>query len=759
MKPIQTTVGLLTILFVLVQMLIGSSFIDSVVLALILALNVISGSIVWTLIFKKNVHKLTELIGVGIALGTLIPAVISMISAILGIHAPYLTLIFPGLVLALFLSNATYRHVNCLQPYDHEISESYFLYILPAGGLLAWGFDLGGFVVFSISAIALHKFVLRRIKLHPLFEYVVITLGLFITFALSLEVVQFKSIPIWQKFTGVDTVIDEAMSFGVVHFGINDSMLNVGNPIRLHVLSHSWAGDLSRISNADTYIVSGAVGYFVGLLGISFLLHSIGFLISGKRIVGVIASALFFFQASMPEELVSLPAPRMANSISMLWFLYSVYFLMRCVEKNRNLVFFCYPVFVSLVTMAKAQWGLLLLVTTSPLVIMEFRKSKAGSFISLSFGCMAFLMTYLFLIGGAANDHATNPNRIIQLTLVQGCSLIAFTILRTPIIHILMRRETRTRDSFRRIFLVGVVCLPAIFIFNGGYLTTYLYYPVFLLSTPILATIVVGKIDSSDRQGGILFFIFLGIVFGAVGFFVYLYANYRFIDSNRADFLSFVVVDFPMLIPLMALIALVFLSHLFYKNHRFDEERKRSWDSQISFITVLAVAINFGVFIVQSNRQDILNHFYELNSEVDLPVSDSMLEVGQWINENTESFSIIATNYFCSNSDPTESLILLPKSGDCRTRNELAWVSATSKRRMLIEAPLFVAGKEMSSDEANRYSTSLEFGLTGSIAAYNDLQKYRVDYFVLDRRHSINENWNESAEIVFSSGDFLILKL
>jgi hypothetical protein len=586
-----------------------------------------------------------------------------------------------------------------------------------------------------------------------------IVLGVLATFILDREAAKSGSMPIWRKFLGVDTVIDEAMSFGVVHFGINDSLLNTGNPIRLHVLSHSWAGDLSRISNADAFMVSGAVGYFIGLLGISFLLHSIGFSLSGKRTIGVIASALFFFQASMPEELVSMPAPRMANAISMLWFLFSVYLLIRSVEQNRNIAFICYPVLVSLVTMAKAQWGLFLLIASSPLIMAEFRKNKTATVFSLAIACMAFVTSYLLLIGAAANDHATNPNTIIEFTLVQGCSLFVFAILRTPIIHILMLGNIGINHSYRNVFLVGMACLPVVFVFNGGFLTTYLYYPIILLSTPIVATIVFEQIEISGHEFRSQIFVLLGIVLGAAGFLSYLYANYRFIDSNRSDFLSILIVDLPMLIPFLVIVALATLSYPFYKNSRLGKKRKERLNSAIRFIAVLAVAINFGVFAVQANRQDVLNYFYDSSSKVDLAVSDSMLDVGQWIRENSDPSSIVATNYFCKNSASTDLVALFPEVGDCRTRNELAWVGATSKRRMLIEAPLFVTGKDMSSDEANRYSISLNFGLTGSNAAMNELQKYHVNYFVLDKRQSVKKNWNIHEETVFSRGDFLVLKI
>jgi hypothetical protein len=175
-------------------------------------------------------------------------------------------------------------------------------------------------------------------------------------------------------------------------------------------------------------------------------------------------------------------------------------------------------------------------------------------------------------------------------------------------------------------------------------------------------------------------------------------------------------------------------------------------------VIVSIVSVNLGIFIAQGQKNLIIRSVYDIETKNRQLLTDEQIEVGTWLNEETHESSVIGSNVFCSNL--LHGLRFEEARGaDCRTRNEFAWISSTSRRRSFLEAPVFSLGNIMSKSDQERYTYSISFGENGSGSSLEYLIKSGVNYFVLDKAMTSSAHWVNDSKIVFENSEFVVLKI
>jgi hypothetical protein len=459
----------------------------------------------------------------------------------------------------------------------------------------------------------------------------------------------------------------------------------------------------------------------------------------------------------MPEE-ITFVGPRMANSISMLWFLLLVMYTIDLIVKRRFNHLFLTQLLVIPITMGKAHWGLLYVFCLFPTLMISRYFNIFRSVLISMMGAASFIATYVIVIGGAGSDHATNSSTTISIGVGLIPLLISFIVLRLyPLLVTPRDNANAAKDIYRIFALSSTTILPVVWLTNGGFLSNYFLYPILLFSAPFAGSAVDRILNSGRVKKAEMCLLIVSVLFGASTLLAYLYSNYRFIDAGRNDLVSILIVDYPELITVLgfscALLLIIILNRIL--------SRKVPGKRVVvlaRYGLMMSIGISFGVYSVQTQRNQLMKSFYGETVAMKQVVSDSQVSVGNWLKENIPNNELIATNYFCTNL-LLEEVPFDKGDTDCFTRNSLPWISAISHRRMLIEAPLFVAGRVFSDDQYDRYRGSIFLGSILDQDSLRNLLDRGVQWFVVDKTQTAIRNFDSIGKTEFTVGEFVVLAL
>jgi hypothetical protein len=189
---------------------------------LIILIQVATGSLLILLIPASRMRSTFEIIGLGLAVGTFI----SMLSSVL-------------------LVNTVLNSI-------------------------AWALPT---VVIVIAALVRTNLVRARLQHITLLrnESIAVTIGLLIGFLLL--VINWIRVPLDTIRAGgsVDMYFFEALARGVSEFGISESILMSGGSLRYHWFSYGWAGELGQLANTESFVVLTRILPVVALISVVLL--------------------------------------------------------------------------------------------------------------------------------------------------------------------------------------------------------------------------------------------------------------------------------------------------------------------------------------------------------------------------------------------------------------------------------------------------------------------------------------------------------
>ncbi len=750
----SSTAILLFQFLLIVPWALGFSFLNSTFVAFSVFINIICGAYAYTLISKKQTFEIVELLGFGVGLGTSIPALINISSGLFGFVSWSTTPMFPIAMLALTFvrDNRSRLHALCIS----TVNSFDLVLVLSMAiiGLAAWAQDLIGFLVVLILALFalwyLEKFSTKsiRYRLQKLIVFSVFPIGsLFTRYLVSC----LNHKPIWLSLTGVDVAFDEATSFGVSTFGIFDNALLAGQRTYGHVLTHAWAGDLASFANAPRFLVTASFGFVVAVIGIAALVFSICLRLFDSLSAARISLILLFLQGSMPEEYVLLNTFRMAHAISIMWLLLFCLLFAQIYNKEVRFSHLVIGLGMFAITMSKIHWGIIAVVilTANAFWYLIVRRSFVhityvilSAIIFFSTYWLAFDRNYGFPFNfGISRNFIYEIVGIVFLRFFIGIGFLA----------------TKDNSYVRRMASVAVVFgLIVHLILAGEYASDYWISFALIWISIFTSPYVIGAFNSLALCRNYRYLMFFCSLLAGFYFTYYFFReNYYLILINARSLKSWFFVSNPELIPLVVVFSITAIILLFIL---ISSRNARSIRLGPIFVSV-AIAFNAGVWLAQSQRVNILEHYYDIELTSDFILSHTQIETGEWIAANTDAKAILATNFLCDMQIEIGEPFPVSRENDCLNRNTLSWLASVAHRRVLIESPVYSGSYIGSIQQISDYNSSLQYGRNRSGSSLEYLENRYVDFFIFDKVNSRSHGLSIFKDAIFENIDYAVVPI
>ena len=743
-------------LFIL-TIIAGYSPVTSLVFALYSFATSLAGHFIFLGFTKRRDFNFLELLGSGIVIGTILPGVFSFfIQTYSGLHQSSALIAFFSISVYAKRKNKAFGGTKCA---DIDMRLSYFTIASAAFAFAQFShiFYIFGLIVLLLIYITNQRKISEKFNskfVH--WKYLVGILG-FIPLVIWLINKITNSPPIWRQLTYIDQLFDESQSWSLARSGFNENPFIAGNSLPGHTLTHSWAGLTQYVLKVPPFVTSGSAGILLALLGTGALLGGFAFR-SQKKISSIIG--VFFiwvFQMSVVDQFGVAPNPRIANSLSLLWFLFTVLLLLEATNKNLRFPYLLIPLFIGLTGFAKIHWALFLLVCYGivafyEIAVLRFRRNFIISALSL----LAVLLIYLLYIRGL-NAYAT-----FAIHFSISNFLIYSAVLFNRSLGVFSASKSAEQSYLRKLFLVAFLFFPAFIAITGTtnqqtYFITCSLLIISLMQGPTLFG-KLGLIWRANWKLKLILVLFglstLVVSIAATGFYWKVFETSTKSNFNKQLF-SFVSNQETYL----AALSLIF-SGLIFSLSAYRDKQKRNLYFLSAVLASLLFVANTSAFFAQSTRTLITDRLYGRQLS-ELSLSDDQLTVGEWIRSNSHSDSIIATNHYCQILvEENQRVPITPEY--CRQKNMNSWLSAISQRKSFFEAPVvsvFGPGKALSANEVSIYNLSLRVGQDPTNVDLEILENSGVKYFVAENQVSEISKFSNLRSIVYSNSTFTVFQL
>lgn len=756
--------------FVGVQFAAGFDLGSSLYLSLALCLQLLFGIRVWTLLVKNYSVPLIELIGAGLAVGTLLPAAVSFLAHLVNIRIPFVSLLAPAVGI-LVLSWLTKKQ----EKPNIQLSRVEDLFIiggLPMAGIVLSNLDALPYCITYFVGVGFFSYFVRRHNqssdsanvtlsyLHTLYF-----VGLVAVSALVSRVfISVSNRPsIYRRTIGIDQIFDEAQSFSVSSFGFKDNIFLAGFPMKGHFLPHLWAGDISIALDSPRFMAPVFTGQIVGILGIVAIVYSISFRLFGSPNAAILSSACLIFQASLWDQLYLLPGPRMSNAMSLLWLALFVLVLFLVVDDKLKKPYVVAIAIFACLPLAKFHWALFALAIMGGLGILEVITKRAWKLLLASLISGLVFLTEYFLVLRGLNAYDLVTTRFSGALLV---GLIAILALRHfGIVPLFVTRNGRAKPLLKMLVIGWIVFIPLIWILSGTNQSGYFFSCLFILGSVFHGYIITQSIRRLSSSKPVLVVVLvLGMLAGYSTVLIYAHYFYTLLASKYDRRFYFLLTGAPDFSMFMAIVGLTVLATLYLLNpgptaHSKPSNRRLT---VISLFAIGAFAANVGVLAGQLQKPYIVAALYgETDPSSTLVMTADQISVGNWITHHSGAQDVVATNFYCKAR--IEAGDRVPrKLIDCRFRNNLAWIGGLAHRKVLVEAPIFTQfgpGNPLDLEDAERYNSAFQFADHPTDQLHNYLTTNGVKWFVVDKRQTTNRTWMPYANNVFENQTFIVLQI
>ena len=236
-----------------VMVAIGVSVGDALKISIVVLIQWLSGSIIWSKFIRRGASSTIDAIAIGAPIGFAISTFSDQIFLSTLLHS--VGWLIPHLVIVLYVM--TSREKDEISTDTIDLPQVFLLAI--TASLIGLG---GLYFVYIAGAVTMLLFlalIQRRntVVRHPLFAHsAVITSSAAIYIAVRLNNPQPTSIlrPIFQD--SDDHIFSEQMSWSLAHLGVFNNSSALGTPIKYHWLSLAWSGLVSRVSGVGPWSVN-----------------------------------------------------------------------------------------------------------------------------------------------------------------------------------------------------------------------------------------------------------------------------------------------------------------------------------------------------------------------------------------------------------------------------------------------------------------------------------------------------------------------
>jgi hypothetical protein len=715
------------------------------------------GQFVFLKLTKREEFNFLELLGRGIAVGTIVPAALNFfIQTYSDLHQFIALLIFLSLAIsAMGRSRAVDVSINYEKGF--EITSLTIAATTFSFAQFSQVFYIPGLIVLLLNFFGKQKIihgVWNSKRSNTTF------LGLIFSSTL-LSVWFFEKLtsspPIWRQLTYIDQLFDETQSWSIAKYGFNENAFAVGHSMPGHTLTHSWAGLVQAVLNSQSFLASGSAGILLALLGTCALLGGFAFRTQKKisSIMGVFL--IWIFQMSISDQFGVAPNPRIANSLSLLWFLFTILLILEMKANHLRSPYLLIPLFIALTGFSKIHWAFFLLVCFGVVAIYELVVSRTprSLFISIISSISMLIIYALYIFG--LNAYAT-----FAIYFSISNFLLYSAVLFNRSLGIFSSDGSTEQLYLQKLFTVAFLFFPLFIALTGTtnqqtYFISCSLLIIALIQGPhlIKALMAMWNLGIIVRLFlGFIFLFTLGISIAATGFYWKVFEGAS--KSNIGKQLFSLVNHVEIYVALIC----IFLSLMLYVFLALNRNERRTRSFFITILVALLFIANTSAFLAQSTRTMITDRLYGRQLS-ELALSDEQIAVGDWIRRNSAPDSIVATNHYCQVFVGVNQRVPISPE-DCRQKNMNAWLSAISQRRIYFEAPIvsiFGPGKVLSAEDVELFNLSLRIGQSPTNLDLLLLENTGVDLFVAENETSSITEFAKLRKIVFSNSSYTVFQL
>jgi hypothetical protein len=744
-----------------VMVAIGVSVGDALKISIVVLIQWLSGSIIWSKFIRRGASSTIDAIALGAPIGFAISAFSDQLFLPTLLHS--VGWLIPQIAILLYVMTSSKDNEFNTDAID--LPNVYLLAITASliglGGL--YFVYIAGAVTMLISLALLHK--RSTVVRHPLFAHsAIIASSVAIYIAVRLNNPQPTSIlrPIFQD--SDDHIFSEQMSWSLAHLGIFDNSSAIGTPIKYHWLSLAWSGLVSRVSGVGPWSVNlvlvPIITFFILSLIFVALVHKYWHL---KWVVFL--SPLLLIATDDPSTILRFYSnSATTNLLPHIWIAATVFLLIRFTfERDWRFRLFI-AVLSAATVLGKGPSGVVLLGGLVGLLIygaVFWRNRAIRPLIGTSvLGIVAIVATYLLFINDTNNityspswDQIRSLFPFPLLADVPDGSKLALPIGSLFFMTFLCRRffiiffcSTKSAIKSAPYWLILGSCsagMLSFVLYNlGG--TQYFLNAAFTIgamgSVYLLTNDVGPHLDKFWTQIPKRIYLFGASVW--LGLLLLIHLSKTFLEQR-----FYSVQTFTYLIPLAVFVVILTLVCIRKQATANNDFTKYSRVAQIGFII-----FTFTTFTSFVQRID-LSPASPSDSAVSEIASAGEIEALSWIDKHVPQSVTLATNRS-----------LCESSVSCNSQSGSHLVSAISQRRVLLEGPRFIPSS-VSADgiytpwALKRATASLGFIMMPNRVNTQQLADYGVTYVYVSKTAQTPTTWGPWAEVIFENTTSLVLHL
>jgi hypothetical protein len=748
----------------------GTSFRESLMVSVVVAVQMVSGSYIWSRIFGYQKQDVSTLVGVGVGVGSFLSLACQQL-----LRTTTFGSVGWMLPTVAVIAHYLWKLKGVVQPRERihariDIrSQRLFMFCIFNSSLFAmsyWWFWLLplAFVTIIVFALICNERISKLIRRNfGKWRY----LAAFVVFLVTLKFafwIRMHSPFYW--FMSHDQSYSESLSWSITRFGWNESPFEFGSVMRYHWFSLGWAGVVSDAANATSWTVITEALPFVAFLSTTALIWSIVLHLGGSATVRIVA--IYSFVLTMGISEFTTPV-RYLHSPTFIfgnvWMLVVVLTVLKLIDHFSMSLLVLFAIMLFATFGGKSSNGAIVLFGLSGLALLGviFHSDKSLRMLVVCALSVVTAVAAYFIVFKASTDTSNALNNAIRISpgsigldsgLVIGgrriMSLIGsffYFLDMSPMILpiVFLCFSTKRREPwfwFLGLIMIGGVGATFLFGHQGA---AQMY---FVLGGLVVCPVLVAMfLDLDQTISRLSFREIIVMTSGSVISSLVWKEIWNFSNMPTVSHRSAVILRFSAVMGSVVSSALLALLVCVVTQRGFKFPLVRYFQIVVSCLVITGAA--YGIH-VRSSRL-----FRTLAAPVELTIQDhpdfavgsyDHLDILTWIRNNTDEIDIVATNRFC-----------IPGSFPCNSKWQL--VSAVSHRRMFIEGGYWF-GEPADMDTRKKVDACIRFAADPSFVDWSFLVANGVDYFFVD--HAISPrlpDWQPYATEIVSNKSVTLLRL
>ena len=750
--------------------------------ALVIAPQILAGCLIYLLLLKRTEVAAIELLSIGFAIGITTSTICDQI--FVNLNWPKIGWLLP-LFVSIFVGSYilwTKKIVLARVAWQGEFKKTFFPVVsiatIALGTEWFWLFPSGIFLVIAATLMYFPKFGFQKIATRMSLLASVVAIYIMVS----------TRPKVWWMLEEVDYPFFAALSDAVAKGGIANYPLASGFTVKYHWFVYAWVGLTQRASSVQPFFVLTIIAPIVFTIATTAIAWSIIAQFSKSQKKTFLASLVLMTSSSFPlwgggMKIVHLGSPSQFYAFA---FLFAALALsLRFLRRNLRFATFTISIISAATVLSKTMHGVVLLIFLMSVFVYLLAPQQRDSrrlvqvplvaIISLLITFYVFIKMpttaglldlrlgeYAWQLQGDLRNLPLRIVSVIGLLNILGLSILSLNlILETYIVRKKLTFESKLLLYSSLLILATSAAISFVVLGDAGENLYFLHSGVTTANLLLLSVV-----SSSTRFDGINLRAITLWIFGGAGL-----ASATFLIPNLDSGSGVAIIIRASRTPFGALAIVLFALFFLILNVREKNQIKLILRKTL-FVTV-GMSLTFSVI---NWGRDSQRKTKEFNSAGSTYIgSPELIEVGDWLKQNTPSDAIFASNFGWGRLNQSE---LLPYSAPCTALRNRSVPQETcmrtgdtklvvySERQAWLQATrtIWLQATPRKSEKINepletRQFVSTQFSINPSDQLLKILKNSQVDWFVVDRSNNLRDSWLPFAIIRFTNKTFFVLEL